>query len=191
MWTTPWVGKPKPELHAQPALGEPTRYGSAMARIRVSRTIKAPPAQVWAALEDISSHVRWMTDAHSITFTSARRTGRGTTFECMTRVGPFATVDRMEVTRWDPHRAMGVLHDGVVSGTGTFRLRARGLRRQRTRFTWSERLRLPWWLGGGLTAYAATPMLWMIWRGNLARLADLVESGALDQTPRRALPPGR
>lgn len=159
-----------------------------MARIRVSRTIKAPPAQVWAALEDISSHVRWMAEADSITFTSAQQAGRGTTFECLTRVGPFATVDRMEVTRWDPHRAMGVLHTGVVSGTGTFRIRARGLRRRRTRFTWSERLRLPWWLGGGFSAVAAVPVMWMLWKGNLARLADLVESGALEPGPRRALP---
>lgn len=158
-----------------------------MARIRVSRTIKAPPAHVWAALEDISSHVRWMADAASITFTSDQQSGKGTTFECLTRVGPFATVDRMEVTRWEPQRAMGVLHSGVVSGTGTFRLRARGFRHRRTRFTWSERLRFPWWLGGGFTAIAATPVMWMIWRSNLARLADLVESGALEPRERLAL----
>ncbi len=161
-----------------------------MARIRVSRTIKAPPAQVWAALEDISSHVRWMADAASITFTSDRRTGRGTTFECLTRVGPFALLDTMEITRWDPPRAMAVLHDGVVSGTGTFRLRPGLLRRNRTRFTWSERLRFPWWMGGRFTALAATPLMWMIWRGNLARLADLVESGALPVSATKALPPG-
>lgn len=161
-----------------------------MARIRVSRTIKAPPAQVWAAIEDISSHVRWMTDAQSINFTSSQHSGRGTTFECLTRIGPFATVDHMEITRWDPPRAMGVLHNGLVRGTGTFKVRTRWLRRRRTRFTWSERLRFPWWLGGGLTAWAATPVMWMIWKGNLAQLADLVESGVLEPATRRALPRG-
>ncbi|MEZ5238875.1 MAG: hypothetical protein R2716_07965 [Microthrixaceae bacterium] len=92
----------------------------------------------------------------------------------------------MEVTTWDPPRAMGVLHSGIVSGVGVFRLRRKRLRRRRTRFTWSERLRFPWWMGGGLGAWAAAPVMWLIWRQNLGRLADLVESGALGP---QALPP--
>ncbi len=136
-------------------------------------------------MADIESHTRWMADAAAITFTSSQRTGKGTRFDCLTRIGPFATDDHMEITRWDPPRAMGVLHSGVVTGTGTFRLRARGLRRRRTRLRWSERLRFPWWLGGRFTAFAATPVMWLIWKGNLARLADLIESGALAPAEQR------
>lgn len=154
--------------------------------------IAAPPQTVWAALEDIGGHVRWMDDAASITFTSPRRRGRGTTFECLTRMGPFATVDHMEVTRWDPPRALGVLHSGAVRGTGTFRVRRRFLRPGSSRLRWSERLRFPWWAGGGLGAWVAVPVMWLIWRSNLANLADLVESGALDQRSSEplALEPG-
>ncbi|MCB1272386.1 MAG: SRPBCC family protein [Microthrixaceae bacterium] len=158
-----------------------------MARIRVSKRMKASPEHLWAAIEDISTHVRWMTDAESITFTSAQHAGRGTAFECLTRVGPFATLDRMEVTTWDPPTTMGVLHDGLVSGVGVFRIRRRPLRRNRSRLVWSERLRFPWWMGGALGAWAAAPVLYLVWRSNLGRLADLVESGALDPP---ALPPG-
>jgi uncharacterized protein YndB with AHSA1/START domain len=150
-----------------------------MARIKVSTTVDAPPKQVWAAIEDISSHTRWMNDADSIVFTGDQTSGRGTTFDCATRVGPIALVDRMEITRWEPPRAMGVLHTGVVSGVGVFKLKGRGRGSRRTRFTWSERLRFPWWLGGPFGALLAKPVMHLIWRRNLRQLTDLVESGAL------------
>ena len=150
-----------------------------MSRIRVAVTISAPRQRVWEALEDIQSHTRWMADAASITFTSDQTSGRGTTFDCLTRIGPFAVVDSMEVTRWEPNRTMGVIHSGVVSGVGEFRLRSRGLRRRRTRFIWSERLRFPWWLGGRVGSVLAIPIMWTIWRGNVTRLRDLIESGSL------------
>jgi uncharacterized protein YndB with AHSA1/START domain len=46
-----------------------------MSRIRVSTEIDAPPGRVWDAVADISTHVRWMADAESITFTSATTSG--------------------------------------------------------------------------------------------------------------------
>ena len=150
-----------------------------MSRIKVSRTIDAPPDRVWAAVEDISTQVRWMGDAESIKFTSEQTRGRGTTFDCLTRVGPFALVDSMEITRWDEGRAMGVIHTGLVTGVGEFRLKARGRKSARTRFSWNERLRFPWWMGGPLGALAAKPVMTLIWRRSLRRLADLVESGSL------------
>lgn len=126
--------------------------------------VPAAPARVWAELADIRSHVEWMADATSITFTSTRRTGVGTTFDCATRVGPIRLVDRMEITEWRPARAMGVRHVGVVTGAGRFRLQRRG--RRRTKVTWEEDLALPWWLGGPVAAI----VLRMIWRRNLRRL---------------------
>lgn len=151
-----------------------------MSRIRVSRTIDAPPARVWAAVEDISTHVRWMGDAESITFTSDRTRGEGTRFDCLTRVGPFALIDSMEITRWDEGKAMGVIHSGLVTGVGEFTLKAKGRgKSKRTKFTWREKLRFPFWMGGPLGALAAKPVMILIWRRSLRRLADLVESGAL------------
>jgi hypothetical protein len=156
-----------------------------MTRIRVHTTIAAPRRAVWARLADIADHVQWMADATAIRFTSERRSGVGTTFECDTRVGPLRTTDIMEVTEWREGRSLGVRHSGLVSGVGRFVLRGRRRRsssrrdhrrRDRTRLTWEERLRFPWWLGGPVTGLVAAPVLRLIWRGNLRRLASLVEN---------------
>src|SRR6188768_2086385 len=93
-----------------------------MARIRVSVVLDAPPAVVWADIEDIASHVQWMADARSIRFLTAQTTGRGTAFLCDTRIGPFRLNDVMEITEWSPGKAMGVRHTGLVSGEGRFTL---------------------------------------------------------------------
>jgi hypothetical protein len=133
-------------------------------RIRVSVTLAALPDEVWDDVQDLASHVEWMADAESITFVSDRRAGVGTAFDCVTKVAFIRLTDRMEITEWEPGRAMGVRHVGLVTGTGRFTLRRR--LRRRTRFTWQERLDVPWWLGGPL----ATPVLYLIWRRNLHRL---------------------
>ncbi|MEJ5255451.1 MAG: SRPBCC family protein [Acidimicrobiales bacterium] len=144
-----------------------------MPAIRVAVTIDAPPGQVWRAIEDIATHVEWMADAEAIRFTSPRRRGVGTTFECDTRVGPFRLVDRMEVTEWRPGQVMGVAHTGLVTGRGRFRLTP--LPGGRTRFTWREELHFPWWLGGSIGAVVGGEVLRLIWRQNLRRLKRLVE----------------
>jgi hypothetical protein len=148
------------------------------ARIRVSVTLLAPPAMVWDDLADLSSHVEWMADAESITFTSDRRAGVGTSFDCVTRVGPIRLTDHMVITEWAPTRAMGVRHDGLVTGVGRFRLRAAG--RGRTRFTWQEQLDVPWWLGGPLAA----PVLHLVWRRNLRRLRGVVSKPEVSRRAR-------
>jgi hypothetical protein len=137
--------------------------------------LRADVDAVWAELEAIERHVTWMADAESIELTAGRHAGVGTTFTCRTRVGPFRLTDRMEVTEWEPGRAMGVRHVGLVSGSGRFTLARR--RRGRTRLTWEEELRFPLWMGGAPGAFAARPVLAMIWRGNLRRLARIVEAG--------------
>jgi hypothetical protein len=144
-----------------------------MARIRVSTVIDAPPKVVWAAIEDVETHVDWMDDAVAIHITSDERRGTATTFECDTKIGPFRLTDRMAITEWDPPKAMGVSHTGLVTGSGVFRLKR--LRRGRTVITWTERLRFPWWMGGPLGALAARPVLRHIWSGNLEHLKALVE----------------
>ena len=139
-----------------------------MPRIAVSTLVDARPRRVWRQVRAISSHVGWMADAESIRFTSPRRRGVGTTFECVTRVGPLALTDVMEVTSWADRKEMGVRHTGVVTGVGRFTLRrARG---GRTRFTWEEHLVFPWWLGGPVGGLVGAQVLKRIWKGNLRRL---------------------
>lgn len=156
-------------------------YGSTMARITVSTTIDASPAAVWAAVEDIGSHVEWMGDAEAIRFTSASTSGVGTTFDCETRVGPLRLTDRMEITRWEPGRTMGVRHVGLVAGEGAFTLSPAGRRfrrRSATRFEWSERLVFPWWMGGPVGGIVGGRVMRAIWKQNLRRLKARVEGRA-------------
>jgi carbon monoxide dehydrogenase subunit G len=133
-----------------------------VARVVVSTLIDAPPAEVWADVSDISSHVEWMQDAVAIRFTSESE------FDCDTRVGPFRLTDHMVITEWEEGGVIGIRHVGLVSGSGRFTLVAEG---EGTRFTWSEELRFPWFLGGPAGAYVAAPILRRIWRGNLHRLS--------------------
>lgn len=146
-----------------------------MSRIRVSAYYEAPPAEVWRVLEPIESHVDWMADAERIRFVTEQTRGVGTRFECVTRVGPIHLTDRMEITEWEPARAMGVRHEGLVTGTGRFTLEPLDDAR-RTRFTWEEDLTFPWWLGGRLgERVGGQHVMRRIWRGNLERLRTLVE----------------
>lgn len=144
-------------------------------KLRVAIAIDAPLAAVWDEVAVIERHVDWMSEAESIAFAGAQHSGTGTVFDCRTRVGPFRTVDRMVVTEWVPGRAIGIEHHGAVSGRGRFALRR--TRRGVTSFTWTERLRFPWWLGGPVGARVARPMLRRIWRRNLGRLKQIVETG--------------
>lgn len=137
-------------------------------RIRVSTVVPARPAAVWADVRDIASHVEWMADAEAIRFTGPKRHGVGTAFDCDTRVGPFRLVDRMAVTEWDEGRVIGIRHVGLVEGSGRFTLRPTW--RGHTRFTWTETLRFPWWMGGPIGAVVGRPVLRAIWKRNLRRL---------------------
>jgi hypothetical protein len=143
-------------------------------RIRVCTVIDASPATVWDEVEHIERHVDWMADAREIRFVGGRRSGVGTEFASLTRVGPLRANDVAIVTEWEPRRAMGIVHRGVVTGTGRLTLRRK--RGGRTRFCWEERLQFPWWMGGVVGERAAKPVLKRIWRRNLRTLKARVEA---------------
>lgn len=148
-----------------------------MSRIRVSIDISAPIERVWQIVEPVERHVDWMADAESIDFVTDQRRGVGTSFLCRTKVGPIRLTDKMRITRWEPNRAMGVEHVGLVTGSGEFTLTA--LDNTRTQFVWEEKLTFPWWLGGPLGAFVGGKIVLRgIWRANLRRLASLCEAGA-------------
>ena len=146
-----------------------------MGRIRVSTVINASPERVWEEVRHIDRHVDWMADAESISFTSLQTSGTGTTFDCVTKVGPITLVDKMAVTAWRDGREVGVRHQGLVTGIGSFTLA--GIRRGRTRFTWEERLTFPWWMGGRAGGVVGGAVMRQIWKRNLRVLKALVESG--------------
>lgn len=136
--------------------------------ITVSVDLPVGLERAWEKVSDLPDHVNWMADADAIEFEGEQRSGVGTVMNVLTRVGPLSTTDRIEVTHWEPRRRIAVDHRGLVQGTGEFRLEPAG--EDATRFVWEERLRFPWWLGGPVAAWAAKPVLALIWRRNLDRL---------------------
>ena len=146
-----------------------------MSRITVSIELAASPARVWEIVEPVERHVDWMADAVAIRFTNSQTRGVGTTFDCDTKVGPIKLTDRMEITEWVPEKSMGVKHVGIVTGTGVFTIEPIG-NGQYTKFTWSEKLSFPWWLGGPIgEVIGGNIVMKAIWRRNLKKLKALVE----------------
>lgn len=142
-----------------------------MTSISIDVLIARPRHDVWEELRHIDRHVRWMSDALSIDFQTLQREGVGTTFDCVTKVGPLRTKDVMSVTRWDDEAVIGVTHHGLFTGHGEFLLTDED---GATRMTWHEDLIFPWWSAGPIGALLARPILRMIWRKNLSNLAHLL-----------------
>ena len=139
-----------------------------MANVTVSVDLPVDPETVWEDVSQLETHVEWMADAESIEFQSEETSGVGVVMRVLTRVGPIRTADIIRVVSWEPSRAIGVIHEGLVTGMGEFRLEPI---ESGTRFTWHERLTLPWFLGGPLGSVAARPILAWVWKRNLRRLA--------------------
>ncbi len=116
-----------------------------------------------------------MADAEEIDFTSTRRSGVGTEFDCKTKVGPIRLTDHMAVTEWREGRVIGVRHTGLVTGRGRFTVSR--TRRGKARFAWDERLTFPWWMGAAPGAFVGSLVMRRIWKRNLRVLKALVESG--------------
>ena len=150
-----------------------------MSDVTVSIDLDATPVEVWAIVEPIEDHTDWMADAVAIRFETEQTRGVGTKFLCDTKVGPIKLVDHMEITKWTPATAtqdgaMGVKHTGIVTGSGIFTLEplAGG---KRTKFTWTEDLEFPWYLGGRLGEIIGGKLvLGFIWKRNLRTLQALV-----------------
>ena len=144
-----------------------------MPSVTVSVDIRAPLAAVWAAASDLAGHGQWMADVESIDFDSDSRQGTGTIMRVATKVGPFRTTDLMKVTAWETGRLISVEHRGLFTGRGEFELSPVG---GATRFTWNEEIDFPWRFGGPIGAGLARPILTLIWRRNLRRLKELLET---------------
>ncbi len=114
-----------------------------------------------------------MNDAAAISFLSTSTEGVGTSFTCLTKVGPFKTTDIMTITRWEEQKAMGVEHVGLVKGSGIFTITPNG---NTSTITWKEQLTFPWWMLGGLGSYLASPILKIILKKNLQNLKRIVET---------------
>lgn len=135
--------------------------------------IEAPLPRVWEEVTDFPSHVRWMRDARSIRVEPPGEAGVGSVLIIDTRVGPFRTIDRFQITKMIPMSRVAGRHRGLFTGEGRFELSEAGP--DRTRLAWREKVSFPWFFGGGLVAWAAKPILTRIWRSNLRSFKELME----------------
>ena len=142
-----------------------------MPSITVDILIHRPRHEVWSEIRHVDRHVLWMSDALRIDFHTDQREGVGTSFDCLTAIGPLRTRDVMTITRWEDDETIGVTHSGIFTGHGEFGLRSVG---DATRMTWHEDLRFPWWLAGPVGARVARPILRRVWRRDLSSLARLM-----------------
>ena len=136
--------------------------------VSASTFIPRSGEEVWAELERLEDHPAWMGDAESVAFLRERRRGVGTRVEVATRVGPFRNKDVIEFVVWNPPARMVVVHRGLFTGTGEFRLAPEG---EGTRVVWGETIRFPWYLGGPIGAAAVRPLLRRVFRRNLENLS--------------------
>ena len=144
-----------------------------MATIKIQIAVNASPEDVWEEMRHIERHVNWMHDAVSIDFLSDSTEGVGTSFLCLTKVGPIQTRDVMTITEWRANEVMGVKHIGLIEGTGTFAIGPNG---EGSIITWQESLQFPWWALGPLGSQCASPVLRFIWKRNLQNLKVIIES---------------
>jgi hypothetical protein len=143
-----------------------------MATIQISTQINVSPEILWEEMRHIDRHVNWMNDAVSISFLSPSTEGVGTSFTCLTKVGPLKTTDIMTITEWEENKTMGVEHVGLVKGTGAFQIASS---REGSTITWKESLTFPWWMLGTFGSLFASPILRFIWKKNLQNLKEILE----------------
>ena len=158
-----------------------------MSDVTVSIDLDASPGEVWEIVEPVERHVDWMADAVAIRFETEQMRGVGTKFLCDTKVGPIRLTDKMEITEWQPATdvsgdaaaidgIMGVKHTGIVTGSGVFTIEPLA-DPSRSKFTWSENLDFPWYLGGRLgEIIGGRFVLGVIWKRNLRALKAIVDA---------------
>lgn len=143
-----------------------------MAELVVSVVVPTSPARTWAALVDWDRQGEWMPGTR-VRATGRRGVGVGAALSARTGLGPFAVLDTMEITAWDPPRRCEVVHTGrLVRGAGAFEVEpaAGGA----ARCTWSEWLEPPLGLAGAAGALALRPLVEAALRLSLARFARWV-----------------
>jgi hypothetical protein len=115
-----------------------------------------------------------MADVRSLAIDGDQKSGTGTVLRVTSELfGLPVLKDVMEITTWDPPRELGVLHRGMFSGTGVFRLESR---EGGTLFIWREDFKPPLGRLGELAhSLVVRPHLERVFRQSLANLKWIAE----------------
>jgi uncharacterized protein YndB with AHSA1/START domain len=108
--------------------------------IRLEVDVDGPVERTWAAATDWDAQGEWMLGT-TVRGTVNDGRGVGGGIRAATGLGPFAVVDTMRITGWDPPHGAYVEHLGrIVRGTAAFEVVERP---GGSTFVWSEQLDLP------------------------------------------------
>jgi uncharacterized membrane protein len=151
-----------------------TQVDDAVPPIESLVVIDAPIERVWAVITDIEGQPRWMADMQSVRLLTPLPVGVGTRGEATIRILGVAVDDPVTVTGFDAPTRYALEHEGVIRGSGEFRLEP-GADGTTTIVRWVETLRAP--LFPHLGARLAFPVLSSVFQADLERLRRLVESG--------------
>ncbi len=111
-------------------------------RVSVDGALPVGRETAWAYLVRWERQAAWMADADEVRVIGPQRQGVGVRIAVRTRVLDVPTfTEILEVVRWEPPRLLQIAHTRFVDGVGEWRLDA--IDDGRTRFTWTESLRLP------------------------------------------------
>jgi hypothetical protein len=111
-------------------------------RVSVDGVLPAGIDAAWAHLVRWERQAVWMADADEVRVLGRQREGVGVRIAVRTRVlGVPAFTEVLEVVRWEPPRMLLIAHLRFVHGVGEWRLDP--IDDERTRFVWTEDVRLP------------------------------------------------
>ena len=143
-------------------------------RLQESAVLSAAPQHVWDLLVDWERQASWMPDVAWVRVVGPERED-GTRLAVRTKVfGLPLTTDAVRVTSWQPPTLLAVKHEGLVKGDGEWRLEL--LTDGRTRFGWSEELRLPLPLLGEIALRIYAPWQRRMLRRSVRNLSVLVQA---------------
>jgi hypothetical protein len=150
-----------------------------MAEVVVRVDVAAPPRDVWEKLVDWRTHREWMV-LTNVEATTQAQDDVGAGIVGVTGVGPLVFRDTMTITGWQPPPAdparCQVAHTGnLVKGAGAFEVESTP---DGSRVVWSEWVQPPFGLLGDIGWLAVRPLVAVVLRISLRRLAKLVENAA-------------
>lgn len=147
-----------------------------MAFFRVLEHIDAPPARVWALLEDWEGSSAWMVDATSVEVLGEPRRGLGTRIRAVTDIVGIPLTDVMKVVGWEEERVVAMMHEGwPIRGLAWFEIRPSD--RGGTWFEWAEELDPPLGPIGELGGLVLCRPIERVLRKSARKLKRLAEAG--------------
>lgn len=146
-----------------------------MAFFRVLTSIAASPSRVWELLADWEGSSEWMVDATTVEVLGQQREGVGTRVKAVTVIAGVPLTDVMEVVEWEPHRVLGVRHEGwPIRGLAWFELREAS--DGATFFEWAEELDPPLGPLGELGSMILRRPIERVLRKSAHKLKELAEA---------------